>query len=256
MRIRCTEVSVHYRSGHPSGQRSVEAVQDVSLDVAEGEFLSIVGPSGCGKSTLLRTLAGLIEPSRGTVERISEEDPAARAYLVFQENSLFPWMTVLDNAAFGLKMLGVDFRSRRDAAVPLLERFGLAGRLANYPHELSVGMKQRVAVARAFISRPQALLMDEPFAALDWLSRMTLQQDLLELWREERKTVVFVTHDLEEAIRLSDRVVVMSPQPGRIVAEERIGLERPRDDKVLIEPGFVAAKDRLLRALRASAAVQ
>jgi len=256
MRIRCTDLSVHYRPGQHSGQRSVEAVQDVSLDVAEGEFLSIVGPSGCGKSTLLRTLAGLIEPSRGTVERFSEDDPAARAYLVFQENSLFPWMTVLDNATFGLKMLGVDSNSRRDAAVPLLERFGLAGRLANYPHELSVGMKQRVAVARAFISRPQALLMDEPFAALDWLSRMTLQQDLLELWREERKTVVFVTHDLEEAVRLSDRVVVMSPQPGRIVAEERIELDRPRDDKVLIEPAFVAAKDRLLRALRASAAVQ
>jgi len=251
MRIRCTDLSVHYRSN----QLPVQAVQDIDLDVAEGEFLSIVGPSGCGKSTLLRTLAGLIEPTRGTVQRDGAVGGPDRAFLVFQENSLFPWMTVLQNATFGLKMLGVGQGPRKEAAVPLLERFGLGGRLANYPHQLSVGMKQRVAIVRAFISRPQALLMDEPFAALDWLSRMALQRELLELWREERKTIVFVTHDLEEAIRLSDRVVVMSPQPGRIVAEERIQIERPRDDKVLVQPEFLSVKQRLLDALRGSAAL-
>lgn len=251
MRIRCTDLSVHYRST----QVPVQAVQDVDLDVAEGEFLSIVGPSGCGKSTLLRTLAGLIQPTRGTVERIVASGRSANAYLVFQENSLFPWMTVLENAVFGLKMLGVDKEARRQSAVPLLERFGLSGRLTDYPHQLSVGMKQRIAIVRAFISQPQALLMDEPFAALDWLTRMALQRELLDLWREERKTIVFVTHDLEEALRLSDRVIVMSPQPGRIVAEERVAIERPRDDKVLVRPEYLAAKDRLLDALRASAAL-
>ena len=225
------------------------------MDVAEGEFLSIVGPSGCGKSTLLRTLAGLTEPTTGTVERVGDSARPSRAYLVFQEDSLFPWMTVLQNAAFGLKMLGVDKESRHAAAVPLLERFGLSGRLADYPHQLSVGMKQRVAIVRAFISRPQALLMDEPFAALDWLTRMALQRELLDLWREDRKTIVFVTHDLEEAIRLSDRVVVMTPQPGRIVAEERIEIARPRDDKVSLQPEFLSAKDRLLEALHSSAAL-
>ncbi|HTS50278.1 MAG TPA: ABC transporter ATP-binding protein [Bryobacteraceae bacterium] len=225
MNVVCQDVTVRFATR----ERVVTALRNVSLDVRSGEFLSIVGPSGCGKTTLLRTLAGLIQPQSGVVERIFQ--PTRRnqpALLVFQDYSLFPWMTVLQNSAFGLEMQGINRSERETRARALLDRLGLAGWEGAYPHQLSAGMRQRVAVIRSFLSNPGLLLMDEPFGALDSLTRRTLQQELLELWEQNHKTVIFVTHDVEEAILLSDRVLVMSRNPGAIVAQFDVALDRPR----------------------------
>lgn len=237
MNVVCQDVTVRFATR----ERVVTALRNVSLDVRSGEFLSIVGPSGCGKTTLLRTLAGLIQPQSGIVERICQ--PMRRnppALLVFQDYSLFPWMTVLQNSAFGLEMQGINRPEREARARGLLDRLGLAGWEGAYPHQLSAGMRQRVAVIRSFLSNPGLLLMDEPFGALDSLTRRTLQQELLELWEQNHKTVIFVTHDVDEAILLSDRVLVMSRSPGAIVAEFDVALDRPRrpasawSDEVLV----------------------
>jgi NitT/TauT family transport system ATP-binding protein len=226
MRVLCTDVNVRFATQG----RLVQALRDVSLEVRSGEFLSIVGPSGCGKTTLLRTLAGLIQPHRGDVQRIPHlANSNQPALLVFQDHSLFPWMTVLQNAVFGLEMQGVNRQERESRARELLRRLGLGGWENAYPHQLSAGMRQRVAVIRSFLSNPGLLLMDEPFAALDSLTRRALQQELLDLWEQDHKTVIFVTHDVEEAIQLSDRVLVMSSSPGAIVAEFDIVLDRPRE---------------------------
>jgi NitT/TauT family transport system ATP-binding protein len=225
MRVLCKDVSVRFATR----ERVTAALRKVSLQVHSTEFVSVIGPSGCGKTTLLRTLAGLIHPHSGTVERIPQStnrDP--RALLVFQENSLFPWMTVLENSVFGLEMQGFNRQERESRAHQLLDRLGLGGWASAYPHQLSAGMRQRVAVIRSFLSDPSLLLMDEPFAALDFLTRRSLQQELLDLWEQDHKTVIFVTHDVEEAILLSDRILVMSPSPGSVVAEFEIALARPR----------------------------
>lgn len=222
--------------------RAVEALRDVSLCAGTGEFLSIVGPSGCGKTTLLRALGGLMQPTQGTVEQPGEGRPV----LVRQEASVFPWLTVLENAAFGLEAMGVDREERERRALPLLKRVGLAGREQDYPAKLSTGMKQRVALVQAFLAEPELLLLDEPFAALDCQTRWQLQGELLELWEQQKSTVILVTHDVEEAIRLSDRVLVMSGQPGRIVAEVKIGLKRPRGVESLVTDGFLEQKRELL----------
>jgi NitT/TauT family transport system ATP-binding protein len=225
MDVTCRNVGVSF----VTGGRTVEALRDVSLKVRSGEFLSVVGPSGCGKTTLLKTLAGLIAASSGGVEKQSTpEDRSAQALLVFQENNLFPWMTVLENAAFGLEMQGVDRRERESRAHELLARLGLSGWENAYPRHLSVGMRQRVAVIRSFLSDPGLLLMDEPFAALDALTRELVHQELLDLWEQSHKSVIFVTHDIEEAILLSDRILLMSARPGTIVSEFAIDLPRPR----------------------------
>jgi NitT/TauT family transport system ATP-binding protein len=229
--LRCTGTSFTY----PDHGRSVCALKDVTFEVRQGEFVSVIGPSGCGKTTLLHLLAGLLIPTTGTVELFGEapgQPPGAS--LVFQENSLFPWMSVVANAAFGLEMRKVGKTERERRAAPMLERFGLAGRERAYPRELSTGMKQRVAVIRAFLSGAPVLLMDEPFAALDRQTRMRAQQELMELWEGERKTVVFVTHDVDEALLLSGRVVVLSASPGTVVAEYRVPMEHPRG--LLFEP--------------------
>jgi NitT/TauT family transport system ATP-binding protein len=228
----------------------VEAVRGISLQVDSGEFLSIVGPSGCGKTTLLRALAGAVPKQAGSVEWVAcPEDRNALALLVFQENSLFPWMTVLENAAFGMRMQGVARAEREERAVALLRRFGFAGRERVYPRELSLGMKQRVAVIRCFLSNPSAMLMDEPFAALDYQNRLALHRELLELWDQDHKTVVFVTHDIEEAMVLSDRIVVLSCQPGTVVTEFRVPFGRPRDPAVVLEEEFLVLKRRVWKAL-------
>jgi NitT/TauT family transport system ATP-binding protein len=226
-------------------------LKDVSFETRSSEFLSILGPSGCGKTTLLRLLAGLIEPSSGAVQRIvSPDDGVAGPLLVRQENSLFPWMTALDNACFGLAMQGVAKPEREGRALALFERLGLGGWQNAYPHQLSVGMKQRVAVMRGFLSNPALLLMDEPFAALDAQSRMTLQQELLDL-REQwgHLGVVFVTHDIEEAILLSDRILIFSQRPASIVAEIANDLSRPRSLGLAIQPEFIEIKRRVLHHL-------
>lgn len=209
----------------------VEALRDVSLSVAGGEFCCLVGPSGCGKTTFLRILAGLETPSGGTLE-IQAPDPRRPATaVVFQETSIFPWMTVLDNAAFGLEARGVPRGEREHRTLPLLRKVGLTRFQGAYPHQLSGGMKQRVSIARAFVTEPQILLMDEPFAALDAQNRMLLQDELVRLWEETRTTVVFITHSLEEALLLGDRIVVMTAQPGRIKDVIPVPFGRPRDTR-------------------------
>lgn len=190
------------------------ALDDVSFDVAEREFVCIVGPSGCGKTTLLKIIARLLPPTRGSV--IFEHPGELRRAIVFQEHGLFPWMNVLDNVAFGLEMQGMDVRVRRDRAHEFLATVGLDRFSRSYPHQLSVGMRQRVGIARALLVRPHLLLMDEPFAALDAQTKWVLQDQVLQVWASENKTVVFVTHDIDEALRLGDRVLIMSGRPGRI----------------------------------------
>jgi NitT/TauT family transport system ATP-binding protein len=205
------------------------ALEDVTFSVRDGEFICIVGPSGCGKSTLLRILAGLLEQTSGRIVFDSGTTNQRRNALVFQEHGLYPWMTVLDNVAFGLEAQGVGRRERREKAGVFIERMGLARFAESYPHELSVGMRQRVGIARALLVDPQMLLMDEPFASLDAQTKQVLQLELLRIWREYRKSVVYITHDIEEAVVLSDRVLVMTGHPGRIREEISIPLVRPRD---------------------------
>jgi len=246
MKLRIVNLGVTFPA--PSGP--VQALRGVSFETRDREFLCIAGPSGCGKTTLLRVTAGLQKPSEGRVERIpSAADRNGQILLVSQERNLFPWMTVLDNAAFGLEMQGVPRRERRERARRLLARLGFEGREEAWPHELSLGMKQRVAVARCFLSDPAVMLMDEPFAALDCLRRMELQQELLRLWDESHKTVLFVTHDIEEAILLGDRVLVLSRQPGRVVAEFPIPFRRPRPVEVTMTDEFLDLKRQVAAAL-------
>jgi NitT/TauT family transport system ATP-binding protein len=246
MQLRCSHLGLSF----PSDGREVSALRDVNFEVRSGEFIAVIGPSGCGKTTLLRALAGLLKPSEGRIEfGPSQVDGKRRVSLVFQEEGLFPWMNVLDNAAFGLEMQGVPRADRENRAVELLQRYGLAGRERAYPHQLSVGMKQRVSVIRSFLSDPAVLLMDEPFAALDAQTRLTLQQELLSLWENHKKTVVFITHDVDEAILLSDRVLVMSPQPGTITGEFTVPFDRPRSPESTLSEEFLVLKKRLLGML-------
>ncbi|HEX8969024.1 MAG TPA: ABC transporter ATP-binding protein [Chloroflexota bacterium] len=197
--------------------RRIEALAGLDLDIQAGEFLCIVGPSGCGKTTLLRILAGLEQQTGGTIE-VARDQPNSRPLnsMVFQEQSIFPWLSVRDNVAFGLKAQGVGRGERRRIAEPFIRKVGLSGFEDALPHQLSGGMKQRVSIARAFANDPEMLLMDEPFAALDEQTKLILQAELLRIWDELRKTVVYVTHSIDEAIVLSDRILVMSARPGRI----------------------------------------
>ncbi len=198
-------------------RREILALDGIEVDIRGGEFFCIVGPSGCGKTTLLRILAGLETESSGTIEVV--RDPATERPLnsmVFQEQSVFPWMTVRDNIAFGLKARGFSRRARYAVAEPFIHKVGLTGFEDALPHQLSGGMKQRVSIARAFANDPEILLMDEPFAALDEQTKLVLQGELLRIWDESRKTVVYVTHSIDEAILLADRIMVMSARPGRV----------------------------------------
>ena len=207
----------------------IQALEHVDLDVDDGEFLCVIGPSGCGKSTLLRILAGLYEQSSGTIETTpSDNGDVARNAVVFQEYAIFPWRNALDNVAFGLEMQGVPKGPRTEIARDHLAKVGLEDFAASYPYQLSGGMKQRVALARALATDPDILLMDEPFGALDAQTRMTLQEELLDIWEGDQKTVVYVTHSIDEAITLGDRVAVMTARPGRIKSQTVIDLPRPR----------------------------
>jgi NitT/TauT family transport system ATP-binding protein len=246
MRLTCSGIGVSYET---SG-KVVEVLRNVAFTVGEGEFLAIVGPSGCGKTTLLRTLAGLLQPRSGAIDlQDASADGSARVLMVFQDHGLFPWMTVAENAAFGLETQGVALGERRRAATELLARLGLAGRESAYPHELSAGMKQRVAVARSFLSNPAVLLMDEPFAALDAQTRLQLQEELLALWEQSHRSVVFVTHDIDEAVLLSDRILVMSRQPGTIIAEHEVPFDRPRSPAGTLNEDYLKLKAMVLRQL-------
>lgn len=218
--------------GHTFGgdRGSVEALADVNLAVNAHEFVCVVGPSGCGKSTLLRIIAGLESPTAG---RVQFHGPTAargvRGGLVVQEHGTFPWLTAVDNVAFGLALEGMPRDERRRRAMAFLERVGLSSFARHYPHELSVGMRQRLGIGRAMVVDAPLLLMDEPFAALDAQTRRRMQDELLGIWAADRRTALFVTHDIDEAVRLGDRVIVMSERPGRVLADIEVPLSRPRD---------------------------
>jgi len=214
-----------------TGRHDTLALDDVSLEIREGEFVCIVGPSGCGKSTLLNLVAGFDRPSAGTISSggVEVTKPGPDRIVVFQEAALFPWMNVRANVEFGLRLAGVGKRERREIAERQLALVGL-GRFARaYVHELSGGMKQRLQIARALALQPRILLMDEPFAALDAQARDQLQEEVQRIWAETRTTIMFVTHNVREAVLLADRVVVMSSSPGRIRRDIPIPLEHPRD---------------------------
>ncbi|HEY8251608.1 MAG TPA: ABC transporter ATP-binding protein [Burkholderiales bacterium] len=223
---------------------TVEAIRDVSLQVSSGEFVAILGPSGCGKSTLLELCAGLEPASGGEIligaERVTGPNP--KAVMVFQEHSLFPWLDVEKNVAFGLQMRGTGLNERWRRGREVLERVKLVKFAKHYPHQLSGGMKQRVAIARALVGNPEFILMDEPFAALDFQTRVLMQQFLLEVWAGFKSTILFVTHHIDEAILLADRVVVMSSAPGRVLEEVQIDLPRPRS---MTDPDFNGYRVRL-----------
>jgi NitT/TauT family transport system ATP-binding protein len=206
------------------------AVDHVSLDIAPGEFFMIVGPSGCGKTTLLRILAGLETATSGTIEvDVPAGSDRPVNSMVFQGDSIFPWMTVWQNAAYGLRMRRLPAKTIKDVVGHYLDRTGLTRFSDYYPHQLSGGMRQRVAIARAFANDPQIMLMDEPFSALDAQNKLLLQEELLHIWEEHKKTVVFITHSVDEAVLLGDRVMVMTAQPGRLKQFVPVGLARPRD---------------------------
>lgn len=246
MRVRCRALGFTY----PTRSGSTDALADVSLELAGDELVCLVGPSGCGKSTLLKLLAGLLAPTRGEldVELVDEADRLP-CTLVFQDHCVFPWMSVVDNVIFGLEFRRLSRAEKRRRALEMLRQVGLEPFTGHYPGELSVGMRQRVALARAFVAEPQLLLMDEPLAALDALTKMVLREELIRLWREHRSQIVYVTHDLEEAVLLGDRVLVMSGRPGRILLDLEVPLERPRDLYDRGDPRVVDLVGRIWRSL-------
>ncbi|RZL03192.1 MAG: ABC transporter ATP-binding protein [Rubrivivax sp.] len=242
------QVSLHLGAG----AHRFLALQDINLRVAPGEFVCLLGPSGCGKSTLLGALAGHINATQGSLRLAGQaiRGPSPERGLVFQHHTLFPWLSVLDNVAYGLKMRGVAKAERRQQARALLDQVGLAGFEDRFPSQLSGGMQQRVEIARVLINQPRVLLMDEPFGALDALTRLKMQELLVDLWTRLQTTVVFVTHDIDEALFLADRILVMSPRPGRIVDELDLTGHRPRRHEILTTPAFSRLKRHCLDLLR------
>ncbi len=229
----------------------VEAVRDVNLEVGRGELVALVGPSGCGKSTLLAAIAGLLEPDEGEIWLDGAPAPnrLGRVALMPQRDALLPWRSVLDNAIIGLEVAGIDKREARERARALLPRFGLAGFGDHYPAALSGGMRQRAAFLRTVLAEREVLLLDEPFGALDALTRRSMQEWLLDLWDELGRSILLVTHDVEEALLLADRVAVMTARPGRIKLVEPVHLPRPRTPAMISDPEFVAQKAALLETL-------
>jgi ABC-type nitrate/sulfonate/bicarbonate transport system ATPase subunit len=242
-------ISIRNLSMSFPGKRASEQIhvlEDVSAEVAEGEFVCIVGPSGCGKSTLLNIVGGFIDATSGEVvvegEPVAGPDP--RRIFVFQENGVFPWLNVRENIGFGLRHRA---RAEHDSVIAhYVEMVGLGGFETAYPRELSGGMKQRVEIARALAANPDIIYMDEPFGALDFLTRLKMRTDLVRIWQSEKKTILFVTHDIEEAVQLADRVLVMSPRPGTIKEVVEINLARPRD---LNSAGYLEKRDRIFNVM-------
>jgi NitT/TauT family transport system ATP-binding protein len=246
--VQVSELVIRFKAG----SETVLAVDGVNLDVQPGEFVSLIGPSGCGKSTLLNAVAGFLPPSSGqlTLDGDAIHEPGPERGVVFQQYSLFPWLTVRKNVEFGLKMLGAAANERETRARTLL---GLAGLLTfenHYPDQLSGGMKQRVGIVRALATSPQVLLMDEPFGALDAQTRVVMQEILTNMWQRLRLSVLFITHDIDEAVFLSDRIYVMTARPGRIKAEIRVPLPRPRTAEMTATAPFIGMVQQIRSLIR------
>jgi NitT/TauT family transport system ATP-binding protein len=231
--------------GIQSGQ-PIHVLERVNLEIHEGEFVCIVGPSGCGKSTLLNIIAGFFHQTRGEVVVESEpvRAPDPRRIFVFQENGVFPWLTVQENVGFGL--LRLDPGERERVVAHYIQMVGLSGFEGAYPRELSGGMRQRAEIARALAANPDIIYMDEPFGALDFITRLKMRADLTRIWQGEKKTILFVTHDIEEAVQLADRVLVMSQRPATIQTIVKVGLPRPRD---LDAPAYLETRDQIFHAM-------
>ena len=241
----------HVTKTFPSLDGPVTALADFSLEVADGEFVCVVGPSGCGKSTFLRILAGLEPLSSGSVDIEPGDDPSKPLNnVVFQEYAIFPWKTVIDNVAFGLHMRGVSKGERYEVANTWLARVGLKKFASYYPAQLSGGMKQRVSIARALANDPEVLLMDEPLGALDAQTRIVLQEELLRIWEAHRKTVVYITHSIDEAILLGDRVVIMTAHPGTLKTIFDVPIPRPRTVQTTSTPEFARLSGAIWEALQ------
>jgi ABC-type nitrate/sulfonate/bicarbonate transport system ATPase subunit len=237
------------------GGTPTRALEPTNLSVADNDFVTILGPSGCGKSTLLRMVAGLDTPTTGRIllDGKAITGPGADRGMVFQSYTLFPWLTVSENISFGLRERGVSTRERNDIAKQWLEKVGLTSFANHFPKQLSGGMQQRTAIARALANDPKILLLDEPFGALDNQTRALMQELLLGIWERERKTVIFVTHDIEEAVFLASRTVVMSARPGRIKADIAVDLPHPRHYTIKTSPAFSDLKARLTEEIRVEA---
>lgn len=246
VRVRVDHVSKIFVGA--AGRGSVVAVEDASLEVGRGEFVSLVGPSGCGKSTLLHVIAGLEEPTKGRIliDGREEANRRQRFGYMFQRDLLLPWRNIRANVALGIEVLGVPKRKAREMAGAILDEFGLGGFAEKYPVQLSGGMRQRAAFMRTLLCQREILLLDEPFGALDALTRSVMQEWLLKLWERDQRTIIFITHDIEEAVFLSDRILTMSARPGRIKSEFSVDLPRPRDHTILTTPAFTALKQQVL----------
>ena len=248
-RVQIDDVSIVFGRGKDAHV----AVAHCSLDASPGEFICLLGPSGCGKSTLLNAVAGYVRPTHGAVTVDDEPitGPGPDRGMVFQQYSLFPWKTIEQNVAFGPRCQGASHTIAESTARTFLGMVGLSAFANRYPAELSGGMKQRVGIARALANYPRVLLMDEPFGALDAQTRVMMQENLLRIWDEFANTVIFVTHDVDEAVFLADRVVIMSASPGRIIADIPVTLERPRETGLSTDPAFIEIKRHCLEIIRA-----
>jgi NitT/TauT family transport system ATP-binding protein len=258
-----TDTSVHQRTTAIEADRAgltytadngrrTRALRDVSFRVPEGQFVSVVGPSGCGKSTLLQALAGLIPVTEGqlAIDGRPVDGPGDDRAMVFQDASLLPWRNVVDNVAYPLALRKVRRARRQAEARRQIDVVGLRGFEKYYPHELSGGMQQRVNIARAYVSGPEVMLLDEPFSSLDAQTRELMQEELLRIWQVERTTAFFVTHQIDEAVYLSDRVLVMTGRPGTIAADIAIPFDRPRDLSIKLDPGFVELQQEIWQLMR------
>jgi len=237
----------------PTPRGPITAVKDFSLEIEDGEFVCIVGPSGCGKSTFLRIVAGLIPATSGDFRIVVDPDSAEGKPLnniVFQEYAIFPWKTVKDNVAFGLEMRNIPKEERYEISLDWIRRVGLTGFEDCYPHELSGGMKQRVSIARAFANDPEVLLMDEPLAALDAQTRAVMQEELVRIWESDQKTVLYITHSIEESLLLGDRIVLMTARPGRKKDSFQVPFDRPRDLSLTSTPEFAKLSFNIWESLQ------
>jgi len=237
----CSGVAIRF----VSRDSTVEVLSGIDMSIGDREFVAVVGPSGCGKSTLLRVFARILRPDQGSIT-FSERDKGRReTAMVFQDHALLPWLDVLDNIALPLEAQRVSRAERRERAAEFASRVGLDGFLSSYPHQLSGGMRQRAGIARALLADPAVLLMDEPFGSLDAQTRVVMHEELLKTWERDRRGVIFVTHDIEEAIRLSDRVIVLSGRPARIIADISVPLPRPRPTGLAPDPAVAELRWRV-----------